>query len=117
MVVNAADGSAYVDPTESSPARIVGGVVASSTPPGDPITLRGGGNVVIAGLTERDGTGGVVMARCTALSNWPCPRDNRGHGQASRCNCGHLPASELVRSNADSGAASTAAPSLPGVRE
>ncbi|MBK9658035.1 MAG: hypothetical protein IPO66_22520 [Rhodanobacteraceae bacterium] len=60
MVVNAADGSAYVDPTESSPARIVGGVVASSTPPGDPITLRGGGNVVIAGLTERDGTGGVV---------------------------------------------------------
>lgn len=60
MVVNAADGSARVDPTETSPLRIVGGVVSTSTPPGDPITLRGGGNVVIAGLTERDGTGQVI---------------------------------------------------------
>lgn len=62
MVVNAANGTAYVDPSESSPTRVVGGVVATSTPPGEPITLRGGGNVVIAGLTERDGSGGIVNA-------------------------------------------------------
>jgi type IV pilus assembly protein PilY1 len=60
MVVSAATGLAYVDPTDETPSRTVGGVVASSTPPGEPITLRGGGNVVIAGLTERDGSGGVV---------------------------------------------------------
>lgn len=60
MVVNAANGSAQVDPADPSPTYIVGGVVASSTPPGEPITLRGGGNVVIAGLTEREGGGGVV---------------------------------------------------------
>ncbi len=60
MVVSASTGAAYIDPTEDTPSRIVGGVVASSTPPGEPITLRGGGNVVIAGLTERDGSGGVV---------------------------------------------------------
>lgn len=60
MVVNAADGGPKVDPADPTASRVVGGVVASATPPGEPITLRGGGNVVIAGLTERDGIGAIV---------------------------------------------------------
>ena len=74
MVVDAATGGPDVDPADPSSSRRIGGVVASSSPPGDPITLRGGGNVVIAGLTERDGAGAivneaVVAAIGAALSN------------------------------------------------
>jgi type IV pilus assembly protein PilY1 len=50
MVVNAANGQATVDPNDSSPSRIVGGIVRSSTPPGDPVTVRGGGQVLIPGV-------------------------------------------------------------------
>lgn len=60
IVVDAADGTALTDLNNSGPAPYVGAVVQSSTPPGDPITLRGGGAVVIAGLTERDGVGAIV---------------------------------------------------------
>ncbi len=50
MVVNAANGQANVDPNQSSPSRIVGGIVRSQTPPGDPVTIRGGGQVLIPGV-------------------------------------------------------------------
>ena len=60
IVVNATDGTAFVDPNIATPSRVVGGVVASSTPPGDPITLRGGGAVVFAGLRDPNAAGGAV---------------------------------------------------------
>jgi type IV pilus assembly protein PilY1 len=50
MVVDAANGQAVVDPNDSSPSRIVGGIVRSSTPPGTPVTIRGGGQVLIPGV-------------------------------------------------------------------
>jgi len=50
MVVNAANGQANVDPNQSIPSRIVGGIVRTSTPPGDPVTIRGGGAVLIPGV-------------------------------------------------------------------
>ena len=60
IIVDAETGTARVNPADETPSRIVGGIVSSSTPPGEPVTLRGGGRVVIAGLTERDGTGAVI---------------------------------------------------------
>jgi hypothetical protein len=44
-------------------------MVSTSTPPGDPITLRGGGAVVFAGLTERDASGVVINAAAVAAVN------------------------------------------------
>ncbi|GMU42674.1 MAG: hypothetical protein IT479_07360 [Xanthomonadales bacterium] len=61
MVVDAATGGLRIDPSDPG-GGFVGGVVSTSTPPGDPITLRGGGDVVIAGLTQRDGSGAVINA-------------------------------------------------------
>ncbi|MBK8069886.1 MAG: hypothetical protein IPK27_20400 [Rhodanobacteraceae bacterium] len=52
MVVNAATGSAILDPTSSSPSSsgVVGGVISTPTPPGKPVVVRGGGDVEIPGL-------------------------------------------------------------------
>jgi type IV pilus assembly protein PilY1 len=47
MVVNAADGTAKVYAGDANPSRNVGGVISSSSPPGDPIVLRGGGTTLI----------------------------------------------------------------------
>ncbi|MGE4070097.1 MAG: pilus assembly protein [Lysobacterales bacterium] len=55
MVVRAEDGTAAVDPNLPVSARRVGGVLDSSTPPSEPITIRGGGTVVIAGLDDSPG--------------------------------------------------------------
>jgi type IV pilus assembly protein PilY1 len=66
MVVNAATGEAPIDPSESSPSRIVGGVVASSTPPGKPIIKRGGGSVVIPGLPDDPAINAAVLNALSA---------------------------------------------------
>ncbi|MCB1598610.1 MAG: PilC/PilY family type IV pilus protein [Lysobacterales bacterium] len=65
MFVNAADGTAFVDLNDASPSRVVGGVVSTSTPPGDPITVRGGGKLIIPGVPPNDptvGSGSVLDA-------------------------------------------------------
>lgn len=65
MVVSAATGEAPVDPSESSPSQIVGGVLASETPPGDPVVSRGGGNVMIPGLRDNAVVNAAVIAAIT----------------------------------------------------
>lgn len=81
MVVNAATGAAPVDPTETNPSRIVGGVTASSTPPGDPIVRRGGGQIEIPGLRDNPDINEAVL---DALSNALSRADDVWHRGAWR---------------------------------
>lgn len=64
MLVNAGNGTAVVDASETTPVRTVGGVVSSSTPPGAPVTPRGGGQPVISGIPPNasDPTVDAVLA-------------------------------------------------------
>lgn len=50
MVVRGSDGTSSVDPSVTGTGRVVGGVLSSSTPPGDPVTIRGGGKAIIPGV-------------------------------------------------------------------
>ncbi len=67
MVVNAATGEAPTDPNEGSPSRIVGGIVETNTPPGDPVVTRGGGEVRIPGLRDGPVNAAVISAVTGAL--------------------------------------------------
>jgi type IV pilus assembly protein PilY1 len=83
MVVNATDGTAFVDPADASPSRIVGGVIASATPPGDPITLRGGGAIVFAGINDPI-SGAVNAAALAAITDAASRADDIWHRGAWR---------------------------------
>lgn len=60
MVVNAATGAAFVNSVDPTPSNIVGGVVSSETPPGEPVVIRGGGEVLIPGL-DPDNAGSAAL--------------------------------------------------------
>ena len=76
MVVRGSDGTAFVDINDPSPSRTVGGVLSTSTPPGDPVTIRGGGGLIIPGVPP-PGSGGAAGAAANsvldAILNGPGP--------------------------------------------
>ncbi len=87
MVVNASDGGPDIDLSVASPARTVGGVVGSAAPPGDPVTLRGGGDIVIPGLGDdgaAGGTPGVSAAVLAAIKDRLSEADDIWHRGAWR---------------------------------
>jgi type IV pilus assembly protein PilY1 len=68
MVVRASDGTATVDPNDPAPSREVGGVLGSSTPPGNPVTVRGGGRTIIPGVPPPEDCAPNCSAATLALN-------------------------------------------------